>query len=138
MGEKEQDVKAGTVYIDGQPVGTKYTFSMEDMPDADPVEEVPQVVRPLTGEGAEFVMKTAPVSPLEMIENFFMNYIRDFSFSLRALVEIKVEHPKWIHLYRQAKKYRTRKKYARKINREIMTKVKAYTEREAAQCQPQN
>lgn len=109
-----------------------------NLKDGEPMEEVPQIVRPLTGEGAEFVMKTAPVIPPKMIENFFMNYIRIFSFSLRALVEIKVEHPKWIHLYRQAKKYRTRKKYARKIDREIMTKVKAYTEREAAQCQPQN
>lgn len=138
MGEKEQDVKVGTVYIDGQPVGTKITFTIADVLDAEPMEEAPQVVRPLAGEGAEFVMKTAPVTPPKMIENFFMSYIRDFSYSLRALVEIKIEHPKWIHLYRQAKKYRARKKYARKINREIMTKVNAYAEREAEQCQPQS
>ncbi len=95
-----------------------------DLTDADPVEEVPEVVRPTTGEEATFECTFTPESAAALAE--MMKPAIDMAWGMAiTLFLVESMNPKWWYLYKHAKKRRVRKKYRNRLVREVVHQMRA-------------
>ena len=136
-----------------QPAGEIGEFNTEPEP-AEEAEELPTVpdsmeltltLTPEQAEAFEGLVKTAREVYEQILEVFrtlakavgttaidFANAIRKTAYNaMDAMLYIANDNPKWWHLYKHAKKERTRKKYRRRLMQQLLSKLRAAHEQEA-------
>ena len=144
MGDKEA-LTGGQIYFDGQPFeGIKEAEFVPELTDDAP--EAPLRV----ADNVELTLTFTPEQAAAMVEAFkealepvvqainkVIEWAREVIQQIAAAVKKTAhgfmdrmlyaanDHPKWWHLYKHAKKARTRKKYRRRLVQQLLRKLEA-------------
>lgn len=141
--EKAQGLEGGRLYIEGQPV--EWNGSLPEIEEAEPLPTVPgsmEQTLTLTLEQAEALERLAQnarevceriCEALWELAKWASEVISRAASAIAQAGNDLVEHmlyaannnPKWWHLYKHAKKYRTRKKYRRRLMQQLLSKLRA-------------
>ena len=113
MGEKEFQTPEGTAAAGTERLAITATEVLESMTQAfnEAIERIAQACREILERIVEASRKIArAITPT-------------FHRTWDALLRSANDNPKWWHLYKYAKKARTRNKYRRKLQRQLLSKL---------------
>ena len=138
------EARSAQLYLDGQPFDGIKEIELEPTPDDEPAESLRTadtltLELTLTPEQA-----AAVVAVVKPVIDTIVQALREFadwaadvfrkvtaataktaSDLVDSLLYTANEHPKWWHLYKHAKKARTRKKYRRRLMQQLLRKLEA-------------
>ena len=130
MGDNMNQPEGGRLYIEGQPAEMNFTEfdSAEEVEPLPTVSENIEQTLTLTPEQAAAIIEatkaaTTALAGLAKTIKQWANCLTD-----RMLYKAN-DNPKWWHLYKHAKKYRTRKKYRHRFMQQLHKKLTAEARR---------
>ena len=158
MGENMNQLE-GVLYIEGQPVGEigEFTIEPEEISDilhlndsaeftgtitltpeqqeaikkeADLMEKVWKTVKAVLDQLKE-IARTIWEQVCELYAQAELAESKGINNLMDAILCAANDNPKWWHLYKHAKKYRTRKKYRRLLMQQLLSKLSAANAQEA-------
>ena len=141
MGENMNQLEGGRLYIEGQ----EWDGSLREI---EPAGELPEEAEPLptvpgsieltlTPEASEAlgIMVQCARETIERIVEAFRKLAgavrKIWDKIVDTLLRIVNDNPKWWHLYKHAKKYRTRKKYRNRLMQQLRSVLRAVNAQEA-------
>lgn len=119
MGENMNQPEGSRLYIEGQPVEWD-----GNLPELEPLEEpeASESLERLAQAACEVCERILELSKIwSNTKNSFMDY----------MLCVVNDNPKWWHLYKHAKKRRTRKKYRNRLMRQLLSIQRAASAQEA-------
>lgn len=143
--EKESRAAPGGLYIDGQPFDGEIhelTLPELEVPDFKPpdppsieltiqigpeqADAILEAFRPVIQKAAEAARNLLDAI-VQTFKKAAMAAARAMNDFMDAMLYNANDHPKWWHLYKHAKKARTRKKYRRRLMQQLTAKLAAAT-----------
>lgn len=159
MGDNMNQLEGGRLYIEGQPAGEigEFTIEPEEISDTLHLNDNAEITATitLTPEQQEAIKKAADLmakvwetvkavlDQLKEIARSIWEQVcelyahaelaarKGINNLMDAMLYAANDNPKWWHLYKHAKKYRTRKKYRNRLMQQLLSKLRAANAQEA-------